>query len=328
MKRGHQSTKKSKNYKIYVSGIPPGTSIQVVAGYFSSFGSGVSLLGSQVGSAALIGPPELSYGDSGPTKNFCVVQCQDRSTFSFILNMDHFFEDGSRFYCEPYKHGLPLIIKNNNTNKRRCFIRKVPSYVSQVELGRFLAELVGPVESVIRYQNKSQHQYPAKHCSFSATFFDQVTLAFLLSLQETEEGVKIYKEKLIIEKYDIKKANGKPRQPHQNQLISSKIGVLKSTADPVPFKKSKPLDNLPPSFGAWQAKITGATVTANSRIDMDPRRLAIKPSARYYHRSPDDHKLLHSHVSANIRVNILSFQPSDTYSRDVILRILGISSCL
>jgi hypothetical protein len=305
MKRGHQSTKKSKNYKIYVSGIPPGTGIQVVAGYFSSFGSGVSLLGSQVGSAALIGPPELSYGDSGPTKNFCVVQCQDRSTFCFILSMDHFFEDGSRFYCEPYKQGLPLIIKNNNTNKRRCFIRKVPSYVSQVELGRFLAELVGPVESVIRYQNKSQHQYPAKHCSFSATFFDQATLAFLLRLQETEEGIKIYKEKLIIEKYDIKKANGKPRQPPQKQLISSKIGVLKSTADPVPLKKGLSHNQSTKKDVQNAAGIRQQSTIACRQADVyDISRLMMKPNCSRYH-TPSDKSQNNTHATANLRMNVL-----------------------
>lgn len=310
MKRAHYSHSKPHNYKIYVSGIVPATPLQVVFSYFSSFG-GISLLDPESGFPVTCSRSDMLYRNTSLKKNYCVVQCQDKSTFSHILRLDHYFNDGSRFYCEPYKDGLPLIIKNNNTNKRRCFVRKVPSHISQDELVRILEEVAGPVESVIRYPNKSYHLRPPKHSSFSATFYSQDSLARLLSLQDSElTSLSICGQKVIIQKYDAKKANGKHHQSYHRQPDLPPAGLLLPTADSVPERHGKTVYVKAPFSLDFESKPkpVGTTISVGtSKIDM--KRLITKPNEREYYVSPDDHHPAKYHDVQNIRMNVLRVKP-------------------
>lgn len=305
MKREQYPATQSSSYKIYVSGIPPETSTKAVIDYFGCFG-GVALFDPEDGSMATSSLQAMSYKTTALMKNFCILQCQDKSTYWSIINRKHVLEQGRVFYCEPYKHGLSLIIKNNNTNKRRCFVRKVPFRVTQTELARYLEEVAGAVESVIRYPSKFANERTSKHCSFSATFFEQSSLSRLLILYEASEGLFIYGQAVIIEKYDTRKANGTKSRNLINQVcqIQDSSQIIADSVPSEPTRQNKDSQPLP------QVRVMSSTLQSlthiSRRVDINTKDFMTKPNVHKYFLLTSDLGPTKNHDFANIRINVVT----------------------
>lgn len=298
-----EKDRSSQKYRIYVSGILPGTGKHQIMSYFRSFGSVVDVDFSD--------RHHNCFKMARPMKHYCILKCQDSQTFYQILNCTKHFIENKRVFCEEHLTGTMLIKQNNLNNKKRVFIRKIPSQVDIDQLLEFIETNFGSIESYMDF--KDDKGSISNHFSISITFANKETRDLFFNSWE-RKGLKLLDEYVIVEKYsrNKQKINKIRNTSHlgEGSIPSWSLSNLAS---------QNTLQKPDTSFSARKGSnfklgvdSTCSAIATRQVIQLEhppipftaPWNL-LKPTSKGYHLGRTTSPQMSGHVFHNIRINML-----------------------
>lgn len=187
---GRQNTGKYSqitSVRLFVAGIPSRVGAANVQEYFEQFGPVRVVVQGQLTSPLM--------------KGCCVLETPCSQTLSRILSLFHLFR-GRNLQVSEYREGVDLIRYNQNLNRRRVVVKKIPKSWREEEVTQFLEIHFGPVQSLYKYKAQSPSSQASREQrqtsqTFSAVFYNKedAQAAAAAHKLKTHDGLTIVLEK-------------------------------------------------------------------------------------------------------------------------------------
>ena len=311
MQQDRQNPLTPQWYEIFVAGIPPSATLDILRAYFQRFGPIVNLEFLKIG--------KKRHANHHP-KKFCKLTTPSRSMYLTLTGPTPPQFRGRSLFCQPFMSGDFLAAHSADINSRRIVIKKVPPTFDTSELRNILQREAGEIE--VLYQYKSDFSLPdhnsKDHKTFSVTFErHSIGLISLLERRfiETPAGSKIEIEQFCYNRY---KGEVDPSTLKLEETTSNNVSIQKNNQKKTSRKQhSKGLsgqvcnqEKTTSAISKWpkiQCRIPGFSIGAE--IDINGYRCQqLKPTNSDYHKSRGRHlkdsDSLCLHDPSNIRLNL------------------------
>ncbi len=289
--------------RLFVAGIPSRVAAPAVETYFSHFGRvRVQTLpprDSHTTTHTTAGAAETGGGGkSRPLhKGCCILVLDSPHTLHAILAVPVHRFHGRTLQVSEYREGVDLIRHNQQLNRRRVVVKKVPKHWTEETLVSVLS-VFGPVQSVYKYKAQCPRSQTVRELRQPTQTFSVVFFQRQAALEATAEPTMAVGEtRIVIEKFD--------RKLNTAEVKGS------SCEDPLlPMTKLSTSRTLGSSLLAnvYYCKHSAKQVESDTSLQMiDTLNGAYKPTQTKYHHMLNSSESSHSHRipdSDNLRFNI------------------------
>lgn len=212
--------------RLFVAGIPSRVAAPAVETYFSHFGRvRVQTLpprDSHTTTHTTAGAAETGGGGkSRPLhKGCCILVLDSPHTLHAILAVPVHRFHGRTLQVSEYREGVDLIRHNQQLNRRRVVVKKVPKHWTEETLVSVLS-VFGPVQSVYKYKAQCPRSQTVRELRQPTQTFSVVFFQRQAALEATAEPTMAVGEtRIVIEKFDRKLNTAEVKVSTQTEPLS------------------------------------------------------------------------------------------------------------